>query len=138
MELSMKKATSIKIAATSEQLAAEYRAGATTRELAAKYGCSFQNINIRLITYGVAMRPPSKIPTLLPSVCPTCRKVFRPHNSHQVFCCHECVRQKDTCIRGHALTEDNRYHFPSSRSRCKRCQNMRDAAYRARKKSRQS
>ncbi len=131
----MKKATSIKISATSEQLAAEYRAGATIRELAEKYGCSKQNINIRLLNYGVAMRHSTRMRP--DRVCPTCGKIFQTRKKSQLFCRQECVRMKDTCIRGHELTEDNRYHYPGGNSRCKLCQAIRDADYRARKKARQ-
>jgi len=38
---------------SSEQLVAEYQAGATGRDLAAKYGTSFQNIYIRLWNAGI-------------------------------------------------------------------------------------
>jgi hypothetical protein len=126
---------SVKIATSSEELVAEYLGGATLRDLAAKYSCSFQNIHTRLLNAGVAMRGHGKTRTILNRICPTCGRTFRPYSRNQVFCCAEHVRKKSVCVRGHELTEDNRYHFPGSASRCKQCQRIRAAAYRARKQA---
>ena len=131
----MKKATSIKIAASSDELAAEYRAGATLRELAAKHGCSFQNINARLHTAGVVMRPLGAAKQIPDKVCPTCGTIFTTSYRDQVFCRQECVRIKDTCVHGHALTEDNRYHYPGGNSRCRICHHRRVKAYSERRKA---
>ena len=115
-----------------EQLTTEYYAGATVRELGARYGCSFQNIAHRLATAGLQMRPTREpIPT---AECPTCGKRFWPVTRKQRFCRSQCIRKKAVCVRGHPLTEDNRYHFPSSSSRCKECAKERDRAWRKRKK----
>lgn len=103
-----------------------YEAGATLRDIARQFGGSFQNVHIRLINAGVQMRPQSSSRrTLHDKTCPTCGKMFRPYNARQCFCKPVCVRVKSVCKRGHPLTEDNRYHFPSSNSRCKLCAQMR-------------
>jgi hypothetical protein len=102
-----------------------YEAGATIRQIAKQFGGSFQNVNIRLINAGVQMRPASRQRVLPDRTCPTCGTVFRPRHSQQRHCRVECIRSKDTCKRGHPLTENNRYHFPSAHSRCKLCSRMR-------------
>ena len=117
-------------------LIAEYEAGASTRELAGRHGCSFQNIAQRLRTAGVAVRPTGSIRQLDARVCPTCGTTFQPVYSGQTFCKMEHIRQKTTCVRGHALTEATRYHYPGSNSRCKECRKILDRAYRERKKAR--
>jgi len=127
---------SIKIAATSDELAAEYRAGATILELARKYGCSFQNISIRLANANVQMRAAAPAKDIPDKICPTCGKTFSTYSRDQRFCCKECTtRIKSVCKRGHVLTEDNRYHFPSSQSRCKECSRIRQRAYNERRKA---
>lgn len=109
-------------------LVADYHAGLSIRALARKYGTSFQNINIRLLNAGVQMRPPGNWRATVPFIektCPTCGRLFHTKQQRQRFCSQLCVRKKTVCIRGHVLTEDNRYHFPSSASRCIQCAKMR-------------
>ncbi len=131
------KNDSIKIAVSSSVLAAEYHAGASLRDLAAKYGCSFQNIQIRLSNANVPMRSTGATRTIPDKACPTCGNVFTPTYRNQVFCCSEHIRKKSVCIRGHELTEENRYHFPSSASQCRQCQHIRSKEYIARKRAEQ-
>jgi hypothetical protein len=109
----------------------DYQAGATVRELAARYGTSFQNIAMRLQNAGIA-RP---IKQLAEQVCPTCGKTYRPSYSKQRFCNATCIRNKTHCVNGHLLTEENRYHYPSSNSRCKLCAQARDRAARLKRKA---
>lgn len=116
-------------------LIAEYQAGASTREIGARHDCSYQNIAQRLRSAGVVMRP-TAVTRLDARACPTCGVTFQPRHSGQVYCKTEHVRHKTTCVRGHALTEENRYHFPSAQSRCKECAKIRGREYRKRKKAR--
>lgn len=132
----MKSYPSIKIAVDITVIVADYQAGMSLREIATLYGCSFQNVQQRLLNAGVAMRPygyPGIVKGKLQKTCPTCGKAFETYSHTQRFCCQEHIRLKAVCKHGHILTEDNRYHFPGSSSRCKQCQERRDAEYRARK-----
>ena len=44
-------------------------------------------------------------------------------------------QQKVSCLRGHALDEDNVYVTPKGHRQCKQCRNIRTIAYRERKKA---
>ena len=127
---------SIKIAASSSELAAAYNAGATIRELAAIHGCAFQNIHARLLNAGVKMRLVGQTKRGPADIreCPTCGKQFKAYSKTKRLCSSEHIRRVSVCTRGHILTEENRYHYPGSASRCKKCMHIRQKAYRARKK----
>lgn len=119
-----------------KQLIAAYAECQNVRAVAAQFGCSFQNVAQRLRTAGVALRPAhytSKYPALELRTCPTCEATFKPTSRAQRFCGLPCVRHKQYCKRGHLLTEETRYHFHGSASRCKECRKLNDKAYRARK-----
>lgn len=103
-----------------------YEAGASLATIAERFNISPQTAHNRLTRVGVRMRPAHKPRGRSERTCPTCGRVFYPVNARQRFCRCECMRFKDTCVRGHPLTEETRYHFASGHSRCKVCTQMRN------------
>lgn len=122
-----------------EQLAAEYQAGATLADLGKRYGLSKQAIAQRFAYYGIARRPkrglPHRYPRSIPlHTCPGCGKSFRPPNRGQICCsiaCRDKIKpRKAFCKHGHPRTPENLY-----RGRvCRKCICLNAARYRAKKR----
>ena len=120
---------------TTEQLAADYAAGASLRTVGARYGISHAGVAWRLQEAGYPLRKQWSRQAL--TICPFCGCSFRPRPG-QERCAEGCREGQHgaTCKQGHPLTPQNLTpRYGHAGPRCRLCLYQRQKEYRERKRT---